>query len=283
MPDPRRSEVDPNMLLLAAAIGLALLLVAGLVFGQALPAGKTLDPRDALEVSQRAVGTTLGDYTLRNRDGKAVRLAEYRGKPLVVQFIYTGCFQICPTTTRFLGRAVADAQRALGPDAFHVVTVGFNLPFDTPEAMREFQRKQDIDLPNWEFLGADAATVDALARDTGFVWTPTGAGFDHLTQTTIVDASGRVVRQVYGESFELPMFVGPLKELATGAPAPAQNLSGLLERVRILCTVYDPRAGRYRLNYGLFIEIFVGLSVLGATAAYLIVSARRGRADHRAA
>ncbi len=283
MPDPRRSEVDPNMLLLAAAIGLALLLVAGLVFGQALPAGKTLDPRDALEVSQRAVGTTLGDYTLRNRDGKAVRLAEYRGKPLVVQFIYTGCFQICPTTTRFLGRAVADAQRALGPDAFHVVTVGFNLPFDTPEAMREFQRKQDIDLPNWEFLGADAATVDALARDTGFVWTPTGAGFDHLTQTTIVDASGRVVRQVYGESFELPMFVGPLKELATGAPAPAQSLSGLLERVRILCTVYDPRAGRYRLNYGLFIEIFVGLSVLGATAAYLIASARRGRADHRAA
>jgi len=283
MPDPRRSEVDPNMLLLAAAIGLALLLVAGLVFGQALPAGKTLDPRDALEVSQRAVGTTLGDYTLRNRDGKAVRLAEYRGKPLVVQFIYTGCFQICPTTTRFLGRAVADAQRALGPDAFHVVTVGFNLPFDTPEAMREFQRKQDIDLPNWEFLGADAATVDALARDTGFVWTPTGAGFDHLTQTTIVDASGRVVRQVYGESFELPMFVGPLKELATGTPAPAQSLSGLLERVRILCTVYDPRAGRYRLNYGLFIEIFVGLSVLGATAAYLIASARRGRADHRAA
>ena len=283
MPDPRRSEVDPNMLLLAAAIGLALLLVAGLVFGQALPAGKALDPRDALEVSQRAVGTTLGDYTLRNRDGKAVRLAEYRGKPLVVQFIYTGCFQICPTTTRFLGRAVADAQRALGPDAFHVVTVGFNLPFDTPEAMREFQRKQDIDLPNWEFLGADAATVDALARDTGFVWTPTGAGFDHLTQTTIVDASGRVVRQVYGESFELPMFVGPLKELATGAPAPAQSLSGLLERVRILCTVYDPRAGRYRLNYGLFIEIFVGLSVLGATAAYLIASARRGRADHRAA
>jgi protein SCO1/2 len=283
MRDPRKHDVDPNMLLLAAAVGLALMLIAGLAFGQALPAGKALDPREALEISQRAVGTTLGDYTLRNRDGKTVRLAAYRGKPLIVQFIYTGCFQVCPTTTKFLGRAIGEAQRTLGSDAFHAITVGFNLPFDTPEAMREFQQKQGIDLPNWEFLGADAATVDALARATGFVWTPTGAGFDHLTQATIVDGGGRVYRQIYGESFELPMLVGPLKELVTGAPAQAQSLSGLLDKVRILCTVYDPREGRYRLNYGLFVEIFAGLSVLGGTVWYLIAGARRGRAERRPA
>jgi protein SCO1/2 len=112
-------------------------------------------------------------------------------------------------------------------------------------------------------------TDDMVARDTGFVWSPTASGFDHLTQATIVDGRGRVFQQVYGESFELPMFVGPLKELATGSPAPVQDLAGIFERVRILCTVYDPRAGRYRLNYGLIIEILVGLSVLGGTIAYL--------------
>ena len=84
-------------------------------------------------------------------------------------------------------------------------------------------------------------------------------------------------RQVYGESFELPMLVGPLKELVTGAPAPVQSLSGLLEQVRILCTVYDPRAGRYRLDYGLFVEIFAGMSVLGAIAWYLAREWRRQR------
>jgi protein SCO1 len=52
-------------------------------------------------------------------------------------------------------------------------------------------------------------------------------------------------------------------------PAPPQNLADVIERVRILCTVYDPRAGKYRLNYGLIIEILVGVSVLGATAFYL--------------
>jgi protein SCO1/2 len=65
------------------------------------------------------------------------------------------------------------------------------------------------------------------------------------------------------------MLVAPLKELVTGAPAPAPTLPALIERVRILCTVYDPLTGRYRLDYGLFIEIFAGLSILGALAWYL--------------
>jgi protein SCO1/2 len=143
--------------------------------------------------------------------------------------------------------------------------------------MQEFRRRQGIDRPNWEFLAADAPTIEGLARDTGFVWSPTASGFDHLTQATIIDGRGRVFQQVYGESFELPMFVGPLKELVTGASAPAQDLAGIFERVRILCTVYDPRAGKYRLNYGLVIEILVGLSVLGATLAYLGHEWRRQR------
>jgi protein SCO1 len=273
-----RPDVDPNRLLLAAVIGLVLFLVAGMLFAQGLPEGTKLDPRDALARSQAAIGRQVGDYTLQDRGGRQVRFDEYRGKPLLVSFVYTGCFQVCPATTKFLGRAVEEAQRVLSPNAFHVVTVGFNLPFDTPTAMREFQKRQGIDFANWEFLAADAATVEGLARDLGFVWVPTAAGFDHLTQVTILDGQGRVFRQVYGESFELPILVAPLRELVTGAPAPAQNFVGFLERVRILCTVYDPRAGKYRLNYGLFIEIFAGLSMLGATAWYLTAEWRRQRA-----
>ena len=272
-----RQEVDANLLLLAAVIGLLLFIAAGALFAQGLPQGAKLDPRDALDRSQAVIGKPVGDYTLRDGAGKEVRLADYRGKPLLVSFIYTGCFQVCPATTKFLGSAVEEAQRVLSADAFRVVTVGFNLPFDTPGAMREFQKRQSIDLANWDFLAADAATVDGLARDLGFAWVPTAAGFDHLTQVTILDGQGRVFRQVYGESFELPVLVGPLRELVTGAPAPAQNLVGLLERVRILCTVYDPRAGKYRLNYGLFIEIFAGLSMLGGTAWYLTAEWRRQR------
>jgi len=274
MRDPRRN-IDPNTLLLAALLGLAIWLVAGTLFAQALPAGVALDPSKALQISQAAVGHTVGDYTLTGVDGRAVRLSDYRGKPLVISFVYTGCFQVCPAATKFLGSAVAEAQRTYGSDAFRVVTVGFNLPFDSRTAMGDFQRRQGIDLPGWTFLAADDSTVIGLARDVGFVWAPTGAGFDHVTQVTIVDARGRVFRQVYGATFELSMFVGPLKELLNGTPAAPQDLQGLVERIRILCTVYDPRTGRYRLDYGLFIEIFAGLSILIGTAWFLIAGARR--------
>jgi len=277
MRDPRQTGLDPTTLLIAAAVGLLLFFLAGVLFAQATPSGAALDPREALKTSQAAISKPIGDYTLVGADGRAVRLAEYRGKPLIVSFIYTGCTQVCPTTTKFLDRAIDEAQRALGPDAFRVVTVGFNLPFDSPIAMHDFRKRQGIARPNWEFLAADAPTIEGLARDTGFVWSPTASGFDHLTQATIIDGRGRVFQQVYGESFELPMFVGPLKELATGSPAPVQDLAGIFERVRILCTVYDPRAGKYRLNYGLIIEILVGLSVLGGTLAYLGHEWRRQR------
>jgi protein SCO1/2 len=276
--DSSRPGADARRLLLAAAIGLVVFVAAGLLFAQGLPRGTKLEAREAFARSQAAVGKPIGEHVLRDQRGNEVRLAQYRGKPLLLSFVYTGCFDVCPVTTRALGRAVEEAQRVLSADAFRVVTVGFNLPFDTPEAMRAFEKRQGIALPNWEFLAAaDAAAVDALARDVGFAWVPTAAGFDHLTQVTIIDGEGRVFRQVYGEAFELPMLVGPLRELIIGTPAPAQDFRGFLERVRIICSVYDPRTGVYRLNYGLFIEVFAGLSMLGATAWYLTAEWRRQR------
>jgi protein SCO1/2 len=273
MRDPRQPGIDPNKLLIAAAIGLALFVIAGLVFGQALPAGTKIEPRDALALSQAAVGKPVGDYTFVDRDGRFLRLAEFRGKPYIVSFVYTGCTQVCPATTKFLSGAVEEAQRALGADAFRVVTVGFSLPFDTPAAMREFRRKQGIDLPNWAFVAGDRASIDGLARDTGFFWVPSASGFDHLTQATIVDAEGRIFQQVYGESSSCRC----CRPVGAGHRAPAPHRMPTFERVRILCTVYDPRAGKYRLNYGLIIEVLVGISVLGATAFYVGNEWRRHR------
>jgi hypothetical protein len=47
--------------------------------------------------------------------------------------------------------------------------------------------------------------------------------------------------------------------------------------VKLLCTVYDARTGKYRLDYALFIEMLAGLIVLGGTAAFLVRERRRSR------
>lgn len=230
------------------------------------PAAPALDLQTALRTSQSVIGRQVGEYTLRDREGNTVKLSDYRGKPLLVSFVYTGCFQVCPTTIRFLSGAVKLAQDALGRDTFNIVTVGFNLPFDSPMAMKQFAKQQGVALPNWEFLTPAAGTVESLTRDFGFCYLPTPGGFDHLTQVTIVDARGVIYRQVYGESFELPVLVAPLKELLTDSRSPAPDLAALVERVRLLCTVYDPASGKYRLNYAVVIELLVGASIILAVA-----------------
>ena len=242
-----------------------------------LAATAALDPGSALNASRAAVGSEPGAYAFTDTSGRRVTLADFRGKPLVVSFVYTGCSQVCPTTTRFLAKAVGQARAAVGANAFAVVSIGFDIPSDNPVSMKVFARRNEIDDPRWAFLTPDAGVPQPLARDFGFSYEPAAGGFEHLTQVTILDASGRVYAQLPGDAFELPMLVQPLRELALGEPVRARNLAEIAERVRLVCTVYDPLTGKYRLDYGLFIELAVGLGVLGLTAGFLLREHRRAR------
>lgn len=250
-----------------------------LVFGSA----HAFDEKLALKESQAAIGRQVGEHRFTDSNNRAVRLAELRGKPLVVNFVYTGCFQVCPASTQFLASAVKQAERTLGPGTFRVATIGFNLPVDDPASMRAFGRKYAISSPNWLFLTPEAATLDALTRELGFRYEATAAGFDHLLQVTILDAEGRVYRQVYGDSFDAPLFVGPLLELAQNAPVPPEKmLEGAWEKFKLLCTVYDPAAGRYRINYVVVIELLVGASVMLGGIGFVLWEWRRRRRPGKA-
>jgi len=256
-------------------------LVFGFVFGaaqaRAAAGDGTLEPGATLDRSQRAIGNAVGEHGLRAGDGTPFRLSQLRGRPVLVSFVYTSCSQVCPTTTRFLARAVAEADRTLGPGRFAVATIGFNHPYDTPEAMRAFAKAQGIDRRDWHFLSPEAGTVEAITRELGFSYAASAGGFDHLTQVTVLDAGGKVVAQVYGEDFEVPMLVGPLKALLTDAPMPQVTLENVVERVRLLCTVYDPRTGRYRLDYRIVLEIFTGSTIVIAVLGFLLREWLRNR------
>ncbi|MHB8667316.1 MAG: SCO family protein [Burkholderiales bacterium] len=222
-----------------------------------------LDQTAALRASQAVLGHVIGDYTLLDRAGRPVRLSSYRGKPLLVSFIYTGCFRVCPTTTRSLQKVVLAAQAALGEGKFKVVSIGFNQPADSPQALAYFAKQYGINSLDWDFLSPPAAIVPQLARDFGFSFAATPAGFDHLLQLSVVDADGRIYRQIYGEDYPADKLIEPLKQLIAGAPvADTATLASIIERVRILCSVYDPVTGTYRVSYGLVLEIAGGVTFL---------------------
>jgi protein SCO1/2 len=240
------------------------------------------DPDKALALSQKAIGQSIRDYGLLDEFGNTVNLkSDYAGRPLVISMIFTSCHHVCPATTKHLAKSVDAAREALGADNFDVVTIGFDVANDTPQAMAAFARKQGVSDENWQFLSASSDTIQAISEDLGFIFFPTPRGFDHINQSSVIDRNGVVYGQVYGVTFELPWLVEPLKEIVFNRPSSAGHLfAGLIDRVKLFCTVFDPATGRYRFDNSLFVQIGVGASMILAILIYLFrefLKARRAQ------
>jgi protein SCO1/2 len=237
----------------------------------------------ALQESQNAIGKRLSNFRLTDASGKGVTLHDLHGKPLILSLVYTSCYQICPMTTRHLSKVVEKARQALGKDKFSVALLGFDSQFDSPQAMLHFARKQGVDDANWYLLSADAETITALTKELGFAFFTSPNGFDHVVQATVIDADGVIYRQVYGEVFDTPLLVEPLKELILGRPQPNQTLlADLINKVRFFCTSYDPASDSYHFDYSLFIGMTIGAIIIILILIFLVREYRRGKRPRQA-
>jgi protein SCO1/2 len=252
-------------------------LVACTIAAGAAAAQTEHDRDSALDLSQAAIGKTLDERVLLDTSGQPFQIAKLRGKPLVVSLIYTSCNHVCPVITRNLARTVSIAQEALGEEAFSVITVGFDWAVDKPDRMRMYAAERGIDDRNWHFLSGDAESIGALSENLGFRFYPGAGGFEHLSQVTIVDGRGTIYRQVYGQDFEPPMLVEPLKELVFDTPKQAGFVEHWVDKFKLFCTVYDPNVGRYKFDYSILMAIFTGVLSLGAVAFFIANELRRAR------
>ncbi len=254
----------------------------------ALPGGaaaQKLDAEIAYEESQAAIGGQTGNHVLTDHTGAPLALADLRGRPLVVSLVFTTCATVCPLTTDYLREQVERTRDALGGERFGVLTFGFDARGDTPARLAGFAGTHGIDgVPGWHIASADAGTTAAFLRELGFSYREAAGGFDHVTQTTILDAQGRVYRQVYGESYPLPVLMQPLKELVLGTTTASAAPQDIWDRISFLCTVYNPLTGAYRFDYGIFFGIFFGgLSLIVCLIVILRLWLDRRRALRRAA
>lgn len=224
-----------------------------------------LDPGAALERAEAAIGTEVGSHVLIDWRGEPLPLATLRGRPLVISLIYTSCSSVCPATTQHLIDRVEEARQVFGQNAFSVLSVGFDARRDTPTRLSAFAAMQDIDSPSWRLASADADTLGRLLDELGFSYAEAAGGFVHLTQTTIIDAKGRIYRQIYGEAFPSQVFLEPLKELIYGTTARFDSLDDVVDRIRFLCTVYNPGSGAYEFEYAYFVGMAIGGSSLVIT------------------
>ena len=223
---------------------------------------KQYTSEEALAKSQAALGKTMGHYKFTSSKGETISSKQFLGKPLIISMIYTSCYHICPTTTENLNRVVEKAKDVLGKNSFNVLSIGFDTYNDTPTAMAQFAEQHASNSDNWYFLSTDAASIKALARDLGFIFSASTSGFDHLIQASILDENAVLYRQVYGMQPQTPHFVEPIKDIVFGDSSSRSFFSTFTTKIKLFCTVYDPAQDKYYFNYSIFMGIFVAV-VLG--------------------
>ena len=239
-------------------------------------AAPEFDHKIALKTSQQAIGNKLSNHRFMSSTGGVLSMQELQGKPLIISLVYTSCFHTCPMTIRNLAKVVEKAKDALGDQSFNVALIGFDVENDTPSTMRYFGRQQDVDGDDWKLLSMDEATRDLLIKELGFIYFPSPRGFDHLVQSTVIDANGVIYRQVYGEVFDTPLLIEPLKDLVFGRTSTADSLiDDIVNKVKLFCTTYDPIRDAYVFDYSLFIMILVGLSVIVPGVNFVICGWKR--------
>ena len=88
----------------------------------------------------------------------------------------------------------------------------------------------------------------------------------------MIDSEGRVHGQVYGDDFEVPALVEPLKVLVLRQDTALTDVAAVIRRITLFCTYFDPRSGRYTVNYSFVISIAVGGLTLLGLAVFLLRS-----------
>lgn len=225
---------------------------------------------EGLIFSQSVIGKTVGDVDLKDSSSRKIKLSDLRGKPLIISPIYTGCQYACTVITTRLADAIDVARDAMGEGSFNVLTVGFDTANDTVSRMRNYAASRGVlNIKGWHFVSGDKVTVKRLMEDIGFSYKVAPWGFDHIAQVTLLDADGKVYRQVYGENFGTPHLVEPIKELVFGTEKAFSSLSDLIKSVQLYCTIYDPSADRYKFDYSLFFQILAGVLILTIGFAFL--------------
>jgi protein SCO1 len=161
------------------------------------------------------IGAAPG-FALTGTDGKPVALDDFRGRGLVVSFIYTACPDYCPLLTAKL----VGVQDALG-DVFGrqvaFVSITVDPELDTPEVLEHYALSHGADLDGWHFLTGQPDAIEAVARAYGvFALKASNDLVDHTFLTSLVDHEGVLRVQYIGYRFTPEAFMADLLSLVDG-------------------------------------------------------------------
>ncbi|MBX3748617.1 MAG: SCO family protein [Opitutaceae bacterium] len=160
----------------------------------------------------REVGEQAPEFVLYDQNGTVVQSARFRGKQVMLNFIFTRCpvATMCPASTMKMMASQQLAKEAGVPN-IEFVSITLDPAYDTPGVLKEYADVRGIDTTNFSFLtGPESAIKDLLAQ-FGVITAFEGNLINHTLATVLIDANGRIIHRADGSVWEPKDFVAKMK------------------------------------------------------------------------
>jgi protein SCO1 len=183
---PSGGGLNLNIVLAALALvvivaGVVLLVIGG---GKGSSTTATHPPSSAYSGSLASPAQAEPPLSLRNYKGERVNIAQYKGKAVLVTFIYTKCPDVCPVIAANLGLAL-DKMGPAAASKVKVIAVSVDSKTDTPAAVVKFMKSHGV-MGRMQYL---LGSTPELAR----VWKAWGVGSEKdASNPELVNHSGLV-------------------------------------------------------------------------------------------
>ena len=177
-----------------------------------------------LSKSQHAIepnpGDEVPDFSLINQDGKPIKLSQYRGRALVLTFIYTRCPlpDYCPLMTANF----SEIEKTLkaNPEMYsktHLLSISVDPEYDTSKVLRAYGASHSADFAHSDFLTGGKDDVKRVATYFGMQYWRDGDQVVHSLRTAVIGADGKVVKLYRGNEWKPEEIVAELRALESAA------------------------------------------------------------------
>jgi len=161
-------------------------------------------------VTMAKEGDEVPNFTLRNQDNREIHIQNYRGRTLLLTFIYTRC--PVPDYCTLMSSNFAQIDRALSQDAglyakTHLLSISIDPSYDTPQVLRSYgaahtERYQNETFAHWEFASGTTEQVKKIAEYFGLTYFPEKDQIIHALRTVIINPDGKVAKIYTGNEWK---------------------------------------------------------------------------------
>jgi len=154
-------------------------------------------------------GEAVPDFSLVNQSGKRVHLAQFKGKPLLLTFIYTRCPlpDFClRMSNNFSGILKALHQDSKVFDQAQLLSISIDPEYDKPDILRQYGKRYVGDLdPNfqhWQFATGSSKQIKQVADYFGLSYNQKSGQIVHSLSTVLIGPDGKVVKVYLGNDWK---------------------------------------------------------------------------------